>query len=92
MKFAFLKDIFSEADGSGSSSRVMIGLIIAFILGVGVSFAIEVHRHKITPEQFSNFLGSSGTFITITTAPLYAINKGADAFKGRNGNGTNGGQ
>ena len=38
----FFKSVFSEPDGSGSTSRVMIGLLTAFILGVGISFRVLV--------------------------------------------------
>ena len=80
----FLKSVFSESDGSGSTSRVMIGLLTSFILGVGISFATSVHYKVITLEQFNNFLQTGSTFLLTTCGPLYGINKAADAWK--NGN------
>lgn len=84
--FSFLKSVFSESDGSGSSSRVLIALIICFTIGVGTFLCVELHNRRVTPEQLNNFLSTGGTFVTTTTGPLYLINKGADVMNNRNQN------
>ena len=81
----FLKSVFSESDGSGSASRVMIGMIVSFILGIGIAFSTLVCSHKITIEQFNDFLNKGGSFILTTCGPLYGINKAADAYKNNKG-------
>lgn len=85
--FKFTKSVFSESDGSGSSSRVMMGLIVAFILGIGVAFGAMVHFKDISIDQFNSFLHSGGEFIVTTAGPLYGVNKFTDVLKGKNGNG-----
>lgn len=86
MTTTFIKSIFSEPDGNGSSSRVLIAIIVAFILGVGVSFATLVHGHKLTPDQFNSFLQQGSNFILTTCGPLYGINKITDVIKNKSGN------
>ena len=49
--------------------------IIAFSLGVGVSFAVSVHHKLVTLDQFDTFLTSAATFITATCGSLYGMNK-----------------
>ena len=71
----WLKSCYSESDGNGSSTRVHTGLIIAFTLGVGLSFAVSTHHKLMTPEQFNGYLGSAGTFVTVTCGVLYGVNR-----------------
>ena len=78
-----MKSVFSEPDGTGSMSRVLIGLLTTFIVGVGVSFAVSAHFKRVTVEEFNGFLSSAGQFLITTCGPLYAINKGADAYKNK---------
>lgn len=84
--FTWLRSVYSEADGTGSSTRVHMTLLIAFILGVGISFGIATHQKRITIEQFNNFLSSGGEFIVTTCGPLYAANKTADWLKSKSQN------
>jgi len=83
MDTKFIKSVFSEADGTGSVSRVLIALLITFIVGAGVSFGAAVHLHKITLSDFNSFLSAASAFIVTTTAPLYGINKASDAYKNK---------
>jgi hypothetical protein len=46
----WLRSVYSEPDGSGSSTRIHITALIAFVLGVGISFAVLVHNKVITIE------------------------------------------
>lgn len=71
----WIRSVYSENDGTGSSTRVHIGLLIAFILGVGVSFAVGVHHHQLSPEQFDAYLAAGGTFVVTCCGALYGINK-----------------
>jgi hypothetical protein len=73
--FSWLRSVYSESDGSGSSTRVHMAGLIAFILGVGISFAVSVHHKYVTIEQFDAFLTSGATFIVTTCGALYGINK-----------------
>lgn len=81
----FAKSVFSEPDGSGSASRVLMACMVSFVLGAGVTFVTHVHG-PITMNDFDTFLGAAAVFITTTCAPLYAINKSADAYKNKGPN------
>jgi hypothetical protein len=82
----WIKSIWSEPDGSGSSTRVHITVLIVFILGMGLSFGIATHQKRITMEQFNSFLNSAGTFLVTTCGPLYGLNKAADVYKNKDNN------
>lgn len=84
--FNFIKTCYSEPSGNGSSTRIHIGAIFAFVLGVGVSFSVLVHKGRITIDQFNQYLSSGGTFILTTAGPLYGVNKAADWAKNKNQN------
>jgi hypothetical protein len=71
----FLKSIFSESDGTGSSTRVVMGMVVAFVLGIGIAFTTLVFKKTITIEQFDNFLVSGGEFILTVSGPLYGANQ-----------------
>ncbi len=83
MNWTWIKSIWSEPNGNGSSTRVIITAIISFILGVGISFAVATHAKLITIEQFNNFLSAGGNFILTTCGPLYGANKAADWLKSK---------
>jgi hypothetical protein len=80
----WLKTVWSEPDGTGSSTRVHMTALIAFILGVGISFGIATHQKKFSIEQFNNFLSAGSTFLVTTCGPLYGANKVADYMKSKN--------
>lgn len=80
----WLRSVYSEADGSGSSTRIHISILIMFVISVGVSFGYLVHRHTLTVAQFNDFLSAGGTFIVTTCGSLYGVNKVADWAKSRN--------
>ena len=83
---SWIKTVMSESDGSGSTTRVlMFVLVLAAIVWSSVLLH-DAHIHKITIEQFNNYLGSISQYLTITASPLYAVNKAADCFNNRNGN------
>lgn len=76
----FTKSVFSEPDGSGSTSRILMACIVSFIIGSGITFVTHIHG-PIVLADFDAFLSSAGVFIATTCAPLYAINKSSDAYK-----------
>ena len=78
------KSIWSEPDGSGSSTRIHMTMLIAFILGIGISFGVATHQKRVSIEQFNNFLSAGATFIVTTCGPLYGANKVADYLKNKN--------
>ena len=82
----WLRSIWSEADGNGSTTRVLMFILVSFIVGVGVSFAVATHQKIITIEQFNAFLQSGGLFITTTVPVIYGINKMADWASSKNNN------
>jgi hypothetical protein len=84
---AWLRSVYSESDGNGSSTRLHIAAIFAFTLGCGISFAWLVHKKTITIEEFDAFLVSATAFITGTAGPLYGVNKLADWAKSNKQNG-----
>jgi hypothetical protein len=75
---SWVKSVYSESDGTGSSTRIHISLLIVFVLAVGASFGVLVHRKSITIAEFNSFLGAAATFLTATCGPLYGVNKLAD--------------
>lgn len=81
--FSFLKSVYSEPDGTGSSTRLHITAILFFVLGVGSVFGAQVLKKNITIEQFNQFLNSGGEFVLTTGGPLYTANKAADWLKNR---------
>jgi hypothetical protein len=80
---AWLKSTYSEPDGTGSSTRVHMSALIAFILGIGIAFGVATHHKKFTLEQFDSFLTTASTFIVTTCGPLYIANKTADWAKNK---------
>jgi hypothetical protein len=82
--FSWLKSAYSESDGSGSSTRIHMTALIAFVIGIGVAFGVATHQKKFTIEQFDGFLGASATFIVTTCGPLYGLNKASDVLNKRN--------
>ena len=87
--WTWLKSVYSEPDGSGSSTRIHITALIMFILGVGISFGVATHHKIFTLEEFDNFLTTSSTFIVTTCGPLYGVNKMADWAKNKTNADTN---
>ena len=69
----FFKSAFSEPDGTASSSRILIAMIITFVLGVGIMFATSVKKSTLTITDFDNFLGAGGTFIGIPHVALSMV-------------------
>ena len=92
----FAKGLFSEHDGTPSIMLILVTLIVAFILGCSIAFALQTYKHSITMDQFDSYLGSAGAFIATSCGPLYLLHKGADVLNRRGSpnkdDGTTGGQ
>ena len=82
--FTWIRSVYSEPDGNGSSTRVHMAAIIGFIIGVGISFCISVHHQRVSIDQFDGFLTAAGTFILTTCGALYGINKAGSYFDAKN--------
>ena len=74
----------SESDGNGSSTRLHMSALIAFVIGVGIAFGVATHEKKFTIEQFDGFLGAGATFLVTTCGPLYGMNKVSDVLNKKN--------
>ncbi len=71
----WLKSVFSEPDGTGSSSRLLTGAIVFATLFV-IVFLTAVHK------ELPN-LPMCGEFIALTSAALYGTNKISTTFLSR---------
>ena len=90
--FKWVGSIWSEDDGRGSSTRVNISVLIAFVVGVGTGFSVLVHKQHLTVDQFNAFLGAGATFLVTVTGALYGINKLADYANNKTAAQNNNGQ
>ena len=81
---AWIRSIYSEPNGNGSSTRIHITALIAFILGIGIAFGIATHHKRFTMEEFNSFLQTGSTFLVTTCGPLYGMNKLSDWGKDKN--------
>lgn len=63
----------SGSQTNGSSTRVHIGLLTAFVIAVGISFGVLVHKKLISVEQFAvvQFIG----FTRLRTGQRIAITR-----------------
>lgn len=75
----FVRSVFSEPDGTGSTSRILITAIVAFVLGIGSALVAKIHT-PVTVADIDSFLGAAGIFIASTCTPMYLINKGANTM------------
>ena len=85
--FSWLKTVYSEPNGNGSSTRIIVGFVVAFIIGLGTAFGVGTYQKKFSMEQFDNFLITGGNFILTVGGPLYGVNKAADWLKNKDNNG-----
>jgi hypothetical protein len=88
MSLDFIKSILSEPDGTGSTTRVLMAVIVFFTIGAGIFLCGALHSKHITVEQLNSYLTTGGQFVVTTTGPLYLINKGASVM-GKNGQNSN---
>lgn len=84
--FTWLRTAYSEPSGSGSSTRIHIGMILAFILGIGISFGHATLQKQYTINEFEILLSTLGSFFVTTAGPVYGLNRLADWAKNRDNN------
>ncbi len=77
----FLRSMLSEADGSVSSARFCIVLVVVFSLGWVTAL---VFHDKRLPD-----LGAVGGYVTLVCGSLYAINRGAAILDHKSTSGQN---
>lgn len=78
----FLRSQLSESDGTVSNTRVCILLVICSASGWVTALVSKVKGPVNLPE-LGGFVGSLGMYVSGICASLYAINKGAEAWKNR---------
>jgi hypothetical protein len=78
----WLPSFLSEPDGTGSSTRLYIGLVVAFVVGAGTALVCKIHQ-PITVADLNSFLTAAGTFVAVICAPLYGLNKLANVTNNR---------
>lgn len=83
-KATFVRSIFTGDNGGGSSSRLCVVSIVAFVIGAGAALLYKMHS-PVTMKDFIDFLGAAGTFIATSCGPLYLINKSAEVVNNRLG-------
>lgn len=78
----WLRSMLSEANGTGSSSRFCVVLLIVFTLGFVTALLFKVQR-PVTVAEFCQALNALTIFATGVCGALYGINKAADVFNNR---------
>jgi hypothetical protein len=80
--FSFIKSVYSEADGSGSSSRILttiLALVCCGVLCVIVGHLIHITDVAILTAWLTSFPIIVGALALFFMAP-YGINKGSGSF------------
>lgn len=80
----WLKSVLSESDGSGSTTRCLMFIVVFAAVIWSSVLLVDVHHHKVSIEQLDGYFGSIGQYLTVTATPLYAVNKAADVMNNRN--------
>lgn len=71
-----------ESDGSQSSTRLCLVLVIIFSLGFVTALLCKVHG-PITIAEFCSAVGSIGEFAIGVGGPLYAVNRAMESVDNR---------
>lgn len=82
IQVGFLRSMLSESDGSVSSTRVWIGLVIAFASGWITALVTKVHGPVTLPE-LGAFVGQVGLYVSGICTTLYGINVAKDVLNKR---------
>lgn len=78
----FIRSALSESDGTISSTRCMIVLVIVFTIGVVAALLWKI-KGPITVADFSQAIGSLGLFAGGICGSLYGINRISEAVETR---------
>ena len=79
---SYLRSMLSEADGTGSSTRLCVLLVIVFTLGFVTALIWKIHA-PVTVAEFCQAISALTLFATGICAALYGINRAADVFNNR---------
>jgi hypothetical protein len=71
-----------ESDGSKSSTRLCVVLIVVFVLGFITALLTKVHA-PITIAEFAQAVGALGTFCVAVCGALYGINRLGECLDNR---------
>ena len=71
-----------ESDGSQSSTRLCIVLIVVFVLGVITALLFKIHA-PISVAEFSQAVSALGVFAASVCGALYGINRFGEALDNR---------
>ena len=77
-----LRSMESETDGTGSSTRLCIVLVISFSLGFVTALLFKLHG-PITVAEFCQAVGAIGLFAGGICGSLYTINRIGNAVDNR---------
>jgi len=71
-----------ESDGSQSSTRLCVVLVVVFTLGAIAALLWKIHG-PITVAEFCQAVGSLGLFASGICGALYGINRAGECFDNR---------
>jgi hypothetical protein len=78
----YLRSMLSEADGTGSSTRLCVLLVIVFTLGFVAALLWKIHA-PVSVGEFCQAVSALTLFATGICGALYGINRAADVFNKR---------
>lgn len=78
----FLRSMLSESDGTGSSTRVCVLLVIVFTLGFVAALLWKIHA-PVSVGEFCQAVGALTLFAAGICGALYGINRTAEVFNNR---------
>jgi len=81
-KLCFVRSMLGESDGSVSSTRVCVALVIVFALGWVTALVTKV-KGPVSVAEIGTLLGPLGVFVGAICGSLYGINKAADVLNNR---------
>ena len=79
---AFVSSMLSEADGTASTARVCILIVIAFASGWVTALVTKVPG-PVSLIDLAAFVGQLGMYVSAICVSLYGVNKFSDALKNR---------
>ncbi|QNI34517.1 hypothetical protein H7849_11840 [Alloacidobacterium dinghuense] len=78
----FFRSMLAESDGTVSSTRCMIALVVMFSLGWITGLLLKV-RKPVTLGEVQSFVGTLTVFVTSICGTLYGINRVTDVVGNR---------
>lgn len=78
----YLRSMLSESDGTGSTTRFCLVLVVVFTLGFVAALLWKIHA-PVTVAEFCQAVSALTLFATGICGALYGINRAADVFNNR---------